>query len=149
MTATKEMGKVDSAAGALEKINAAAMLPNDSVRNVPELAAHKGIRQGDVYVVRLPDNTPYGKPRGSRQVAVGNTIGARHIAEGEAVKVFESEGYTPPQGQQIVQFAIGPIVKSEKRWCLTHPEHADFNLPEGCYQVLYQQDPVRQAAVAD
>lgn len=132
----------------LEKIDAAALLPDDSVRNVTKLDLGKCVRQGDVYVFAIDSTARLGKKRGSRQVAVGATIGARHVAEGQGVEVFDSAGYSP-NGQTLPDFAVGPIVKAEKRWSLTHPEHADVCLPAGHYQVIYQQDPIRNAAVAD
>lgn len=96
--------------------------------------------QGDVYLVRVKDKTPRGARRGSRQVAIGTTVGARHIAEG-ALTVYESKGF-----RDFPAFAVGPLVVAEERWTLTHPEHADHECPAGVFQVVYQREGERRVS---
>jgi hypothetical protein len=122
-------------------------------RNLPEGGA---LHQGDVYLHRVPDNWPRGKQLGTRQVAVGQTQGSRHIAEGAGVQVCEGKKLpasfrapkwlngTPPEG-----IFLGPVVVAEKRWSLSHPEHAKHTMPAGVYQVTYQGDPRMMARVSD
>lgn len=121
-------------------------------RNVP---IGKALHQGDVYVHRVADDHPCGAQLGTRQVAVGNTQGARHVAEGD-VRVFSGAKLpdtfvapawlngTPPEG-----IFLGPVVVAGAEWSLTHPEHADHKMPAGCYQITYQGDPRWMSRVAD
>jgi hypothetical protein len=112
----------------------------------PSVRFHKAFpvgcyaHQGDVYIERLPDDAPVGKVRGSRQVAVGTTIGSRHVAEGN-LSVYESLGF-----KNFEREFTGPVVVAEERWTLTHPEHAHHSCPMGTYQVIYQREGARRVA---
>ncbi len=128
--------------------------PDVEMRIARRLEVGTGIQQGDVYVIRMPDKTPHGALRGSNQVALGTNIGARHVAEGPRVRVFESvagmcnhiiEGFSENQ----ITACAGPIVEAEEPWVLTHPEHAHHTIPAGTFQVFYQWDEVRMGRVAD
>lgn len=114
----------------------------------------QNVQQGDVYLWRVADTHPRGKQRaeGERQVAVGTTIGARHVAEGDAIAVFE--GKQLPEGVKFQnsnanQACLGPVVAAPEGLTLTHPEHAHFRMPAGTYQVTYQIDERTQRAVQD
>lgn len=117
--------------------------------DVGRVAAH----QGDIYVHRVADDHPRGAAWGSRQVAVGQNKGARHIAEG-AVEVFAGDpacaaSMMPSFDADQRAACLGPVVVAKDKWTLTHPEHAHHVLPAGTYQVTYQWDEVRMGRVAD
>lgn len=138
---------------AQEAVRQVAEAPSDmEVRTVRRIEMGHGIQQGDVYAIRVPDTWAHGAERGTRQVALGSTVGSRHIAEGEGVKVYEGkelpEGVTPPDGIPT-SVLLGPVVKAEGPWLLSHPEHAHHALPPGCYQITYQLDYTTQRRVQD
>jgi hypothetical protein len=115
------------------------------------LAIGKVVHQGDVYLHRVAANHPRGEERGSRQVAVGTTVGSRHIAEGN-LKVFQ--GQVLPPGVKAPEWCadgdlLGPVVVAEEPWLLTHPEHAAHRVPAGTFQVTYQADFATQRRVED
>lgn len=87
--------------------------------------------QGDVGVLRvcelpggLEDNWAWGK-----QVAPGNTQGSRHTVDGKCKLLVW------PEGGELV----GPVVRSDQKWCLRHPEHGDVLFPAGDYLITYQR----------
>lgn len=106
----------------------------------------QGGRQGDIYVYRVPDDWPRGKRTENRQLAIGQSVGSRHIAAGD-VEIYE--GQKAPEFIRFVNSAsgaeipalIGPLilVKSTE-FAGTHPEHAHFLLDPGTYQIVYQMD---------
>lgn len=122
------------------EIEAAAKKADATTRTIRTFPVGKHVRQGDVYLVRVDDKTPRGKERGSRQVAVGTTVGSRHIAEGE-LKVYEPVGF-----QRFEREFVGPLVVADEPWTLTHPEHAHVKAPAGTYQVVYQREGSRRVA---
>lgn len=122
------------------EIEGAAKKADPTVRMIRTFPEGKHIRQGDVYLVRIKDDAKHGKVRGSRQVAVGTTIGSRHIAEGR-LTVYESVGF-----ERFPAEFVGPVVAAEERWTLTHPEHAHVSCPAGTYQTLYQREGSRRVA---
>ncbi len=132
----------------LERIEAAAAAPNVEIRDARNLPIGEHVRQGDVYLHRMPmPQAMKTKPTGDRQVAVGTTIGARHVVEGD-VKVYrEDVGRLANWRDDIL---LGPVllVGSEQA-TLTHPEHAHVVLGEGCWQVSYQLDARTMRAVMD
>lgn len=97
------------------------------------------VRQGDVAVTLAPKGMQLGAVRGSRQVALGTSIGSRHVAEGDVV-VHERPG---------AGMLEGPVVVAKERWTLTHPEHAHKSLPAGTYAIEYQRDLSTERAVQD
>lgn len=118
--------------------------------------------QGDVYchaVRNIPEAWNVAVTE-HRQVALGATIGSRHIAEGDgltvlwpasvdaAVSACPVEGLVKKLGNGA-RFCVGPIVKADKAWTLTHPEHAHHEFPAGNYLVTYQLDYSRQRQVRD
>lgn len=125
--------------------------PDVEIRNTRNILVGQCVQQGDVYVHRVSDTHARGKMRGSRQVAVGDTVGSRHIAEGKKVNVFE--GTKLPEGCKftgnLARAITGPVVVAEEDWVLTHPEHAHHSLPAGTYQITYQLDAKTQRAVQD
>lgn len=107
--------------------------------------------QGDVYLTRVPDDHPRGAPWGSRQVAVGQAVGQRHVAVGD-VEVFAGVDVAtvlPLFDERRRQACMGPVVVARGTWTLEHPEHAHHVLPAGVYQVTYQWDVARMGRVLD
>ncbi len=84
------------------------------------------------------------------EVALGTGNGSRHMASGE-VRVFK--GKKLPTGVKIKDVSdetiMGPCIKADAPWALTHPEHAHHHLPKGTYKVVYQYDPRTMRRVAD
>lgn len=117
-------------------------------------------RQGDVSLILVPADHPRGKLRGERQVAVGTSVGSRHVAEG-AVVLYEGVDAAIDAVQRLghknrlVRPQVGPVIVVSGPWALTHPEHAhcgnDVATPEAprTYQVAYQLDAQTQRAVQD
>ena len=123
-------------------------------KNLEKCEIGKGIRQGDLYVIRI---NPTGKTKikglaepidadlctmlGSDQLVDGSTTGSRHtIREGQA------SFYRDPTGSNPV---FGGIVRAKGQWDLEHPEHAHWSMPEGCYGIFYQLDWATKQRVRD
>jgi len=122
-----------------------------AVRVARRLECGTAIHQGDVYVHAVAADHPRGAAQGTRQVAVGQTVGARHIAEGP-VQVYA--GVALPPGVVAPAWTteaalLGPVVIATGPWTLTHPEHAHHALPAGVYQVTYQADYQTRQRVSD
>lgn len=115
------------------------------VRTVETISQGQAVRQGDVYIHRVADEFPHGGKAKSRQLAVGNTMGSRHVAEGP-VEVYE--GAIPPVWCREWTF-LGPCLVAQGRFTVTHPEHAHVSLPAGTYQVTHQMDARTGARVCD
>jgi len=109
------------------------------------------LHQGDVYLHCVESSHARGAETGQRQVAVGTTVGSRHVATGP-VKVYEGASlpdYMTPARDVPVEAYLGPVVEASDEWVLEHPEHADHRCPAGVWQVTYQVDPVEQRRVLD
>lgn len=145
----------------VEKI--ASTTPDAEVRACRRIEVGHAVHQGDVYLHRVADAHPRGAELGTRQVAVGTTVGSRHVAEGEGVKVYAGAKVPPSvdkwlaskAGGQVEDKAafraavLGPVVVATGPWALTHPEHAHHSLPAGCWQVTYQVDETTGERVRD
>lgn len=135
----------------VQKIHDAAQTADPEVRILRRIEVGRAIHQGDVYVHRVPDDYPRGKSWGSKQVAIGDTQGSRHVAEGD-VEVFETDRL-PDTMSKIPRWDAdayrGPVVVAKAPWRLTHPEHAHHQLPAGTYQVTYQMDARTRERVMD
>jgi hypothetical protein len=125
-------------------------------RFINSIKVGEAIRQGDIYVMRLDpeaenfikqpqrDNQTNGfkdlqvkiNPKdyitpGQNQLVPGFTMGSRHMVEQtDKVKVLINPTTTSP--------IVGPVIVAKDRFTITHPQHAHFSLPEGCYGVFYQ-----------
>lgn len=134
---------------AIEAITKA--VPETDLRICRRIEIGKAIHQGDVYVHRVADDHPSGAALGSRQVAVGSQVGARHIADGPLVVLAGVR--LPPtvtEPDWVEKGALlGPVVHASGPWTLTHPEHAHHRLPAGTYQVTYQADATTRRRVVD
>jgi hypothetical protein len=125
-------------------------------RFIHSIKVGEAIRQGDIYVMRLAptadnfikqpqrDNQTnsfkdnpvkivvkdYITP-GQNQLVPGFTMGSRHMVEQtDKVKVLINPTTTSP--------IVGPVIVAKDRFTISHPQHAHFSLPEGCYGVFYQ-----------
>lgn len=110
----------------------------EQIRNTDPQSLHTmevgdEFRQGDLRIIRLPDNFAVARKRDLKpvehpisQLAPGNTQGSRHILQNTACCEFYSLVSATPLD--------GPIVVTKEANAITHPEHGDVvNLPAGCY----------------
>ena len=104
-------------------------------------------RQGDIYIHPVQDTHPKGKQTSNMQLAVGESKGSRHVAEGD-VKVYL--GTTIPEGTDRTTF-LGPVIEVGKNGAtITHPEHAHVQIMDpGCYQITHQRDAISLERVKD
>jgi hypothetical protein len=143
---------MQTAQEALESIQSAATSADPEVRIARRRELGSVLHQGDVYLHRVPDNHPRGALLGTMQIAVGTTIGSRHVVEGSKVSVYAGvrypDGFTEPAGC-APNALLGPVIVAEEDYTLTHPEHAHHRSPAGVDQVTYQFDARTMLAVAD
>ena len=119
------------------------------VRNLRRMEINSAIQQGDVYLHRVDVSHPRGDKLGTRQVAVGDNIGARHVVEGK-ISVFSGKKLPETfKSQEFKNELLGPVVVAEDKFTLGHPEHAHHCLPAGTYQVTYQLDYATKERVQD
>lgn len=119
----------------------------------------KSARQGDVYVMRVPDSAVFGKPTQDRQLAPGTSKGSRHVVAGEAEmftdweapKMLFAKAATAlgVNRERILEALKGPAIRSKGAFRITHPEHADYTLPGGSYITWGQLDPTTMRRVQD
>lgn len=137
--------KTMTAEQTLDAIEEGAKQNVQEVRRIERMETNKEwIRQGDVYIYAVPDEHPHGAKAKSKQLAIGNTQGSRHMAPDHA-EVYE--GTTRPEGAPTG--LLGPLFKLFKRGTVTHPEHAWHDLPKGTYQVVHQLDAITLGRVQD
>ena len=110
---------------------------------IEHIGINKYIRQGDIYIRRIEKITGT-KKINNRQLATGSTKGSRHMVD-DSVELFDGFIFL----KNSPKFIFGPQIKAKKCFLITHPEHADFILPAGNYQVSYQGDWIRQEKVRD
>ncbi len=125
MTATNVLKEVQSTA---EKIR------NDATQHFPEAASVGDcVRQGDIYITLIQSVPDDAKPiKCAGQLAPGNTKGSRHCLDSSAgVKMYELAHARPLDG---------PVLELSQVRTVTHPEHGDWVLPCGVYQIEYQRD---------
>ena len=117
----------------------------EDVRFIKRIEVGQIVRQGDIYIHKVDENHSHGALQTNNQLAIGNSKGSRHIAESPA------KCYTGTNKPKTCKDAIflGPMVKSESRFTISHPEHANIELPAGCYQITHQLDPRTQERVRD
>lgn len=128
--------------------------PDTESRICRRLEVGRAIHQGDVYVFAVAGSHPRGDRLGTRQVAVGTTIGSRHVADGDGVEVFAAvagaaDKLLPLFDADQRAACLGPVVVARDTWTLTHPEHAHHVMPAGTFQVVYQWDEATRRNVAD
>jgi len=109
------------------------------IRRIDKMEVGQVVRQGDIYIHCVWSDHSHGVLRKgvkARQLALGSTTGSRHVARPPA-RAYE--GTTQPDWISETAF-LGPCVDAPKRFTITHPEHADVELPAGRYQITHQMD---------
>lgn len=113
-------------------------------RTVLKMEVGQVVRQGDIYIHCVSPEHRRGAELKTRQLAMGESMGSRHIAEG-AAKTY--------QGIQAPGWAetdlLGPCIVAELPFTVSHPEHAHIDLPAGVYQVTHQMDARTRKRVID
>lgn len=117
----------------LKKIQSEAVL-NDSEQVFPVAASPDVdyVRQGDVYIW-LRSKVPAGanQIKAVAQLAPGTTKGSRHCLDSlEGVTMFAM-----PDANELQ----GPLLKLDCERVVTHPEHGDWRLGPGVYEITYQR----------
>ena len=117
---------------------------NDEEQVFP-VAANFGeaVRQGDIYIIlreKPPAETKLMKTP-LTQLAPGTTQGSRHCLDSlNGVTMYERD---EPDALQ------GPFIQTTMERTITHPEHGDWKLGPGCYEIGYQRmfaDELRRVA---
>ena len=107
------------------------------LRDCRNLQIGKVVRQGDIYIHCVKSSHKHGKETKNHQLAMGITLGSRHIAD-ENFTIFK--GTNLPEWVDAGHF-LGPcIVTKSDTALITHPEHANVALGKGTYQVTHQMD---------
>lgn len=117
------------------------------VRYIDSIEIGKVVRQGDIYIHRVADDHEMGDPSPTRQLAMGESMGSRHVAEEPAVVYMGEEA--PPWYTKNHGPLLGPCLVCSQRFKITHPEHAHVDLPAGTYQITHQRDGRTQARALD
>jgi len=115
-----------------------------SPRVVHKMKIGQVVRQGDIYIHRIPPHHVRGHQTEVRQLVPGGSQGNRHVVDGPA------RIYTDPQPLPWAPTALlGPVVVADGRITITHPKHAHVSLPRGSYQITYQLDAYTLRRVVD
>jgi len=107
---------------------------HQETRVIDTIKIGQAIRQGDVYLVRIKQKPPESEliPTLDPQIAKGDTKASKHIlVQTPTLRIYKLKNAGPLDG---------PVIESSEQINLTHPEHAHFKLPSGCYSTHYQQD---------
>lgn len=113
-------------------------------RTVLKMEVGQIVRQGDIYIHCVSGDHRRGAELKTRQLAMGESMGSRHIAEG-AAKTYQ--GTNAPGWAETD--LLGPCIVSELPFTISHPEHAHIDLPAGIYQVTHQMDARTRKRVID
>ena len=96
------------------------------------------VRQGDIAIHRVADNHKRGLPTKNKQLAIGDSRGARHILHGSS-KIFS--GSTLPTATTDRRTPIGPLFVVTDTAEIDHPIHANIIIKQpGTYQITYQMN---------
>lgn len=134
---------------AARAVRDAATMPLTELRHIAIIAIGEHVRQGDLYIVRIEACSDW-KPSKNKQLAPGETQGSRHMLDGPAVMLENPNGAQVRTNRRTGAFSCpGPQIQARGRFTVTHPEHADFSLPAGSYQVYFQVDGQSQRRVLD
>lgn len=107
---------------------------NDAEQSFPVAATPDCdfVRQGDVYIwlrSKMPSNVTEIRPQS--QLAPGTTKGSRHCLDSlEGVTMYSVEDGDALQG---------PFIKLDCERVVEHPEHGNWRLPAGLYEITYQR----------
>lgn len=104
------------------------------IRFISAISVGQAVRQGDVYIHAVDTKHRHGEELKDNQLAIGNTVGSRHVAQKPATC---HEGKAYPTWCSPDTF-LGPLIVAKERFVITHPEHAHVSLPAGIYQVTHQ-----------
>lgn len=141
---------------AVSRVSAAVPDTEERVARRVEIG-HCAAHQGDVYLFLVSADWPRGEAWGgggvvANQIAVGGTVGARHVVSGDGIACFKGvklpDAVKPWRDVPESEY-LGPLVVAPNGLRLCHPEHTDHVLPAGVYQTTYQVDVVRRARVID
>jgi hypothetical protein len=144
-------------------MSSAEAIKNDETKTLGSPSTGDNVRQGDIYIVFLGprekfdlDKVGGGEPITDRQLAQGNTQGARHVLEGPA-KLFKPKDVNAVaahinslrKGYNIPGELVGPVCFLEGQCELTHPEHGNFIMPGGevvaaVFQRDYAEEEIRR-----
>lgn len=145
----------------LDQIEKFAEKADENVRDATGIPIGKGVRQGDVYLARIPDDSPVGDAWSSRtgpigQVVEGVSHGSRHVMEGDftlRLRTSATPTPTPCEGKDPL---YGPVICTGPGGAkLVHgnqgkDDHATVELaPNQCWQTWQQMDPRTMARVQD
>lgn len=109
----------------------------DGLRDCRNLKIGEVVRQGDIYIHKVETSHNHGEEIKNHQLAMGVTLGSRHIAD-ENFIVFK--GTELPKWVAAGHF-LGPCIVTDKETAMvSHPEHANVALGAGTYQVTHQMD---------
>ena len=109
----------------------------DGLRDCRSMMIGQVVRQGDIYIHRVKNTHSHGELTNNHQLAMGITLGSRHIAD-ENFKVYK--GTTLPEWVNPGHF-LGPCIVTDSDTALiTHPEHSNVALSKGTYQIQHQLD---------
>jgi len=123
----------------------AAAVPRQEVRLIRSMSPGQAVRQGDIYIHCVAGGHAHGPEAPTRQLALGETMGSRHLALAPC-EVYV--GTTLPEWCRPETF-LGPLIVSKDRFVVGHPEHAHISLPGGAYQVTHQMDARSMDRVRD
>lgn len=120
------------------------------VRVIADMKIGQVVRQGDIYIERVPAIEGKGKRVASRQLAPGTSKGSRHIvAESDSVTLWESK----PALNGKAAFQVGAAIEAHGDVVVTHPEHAWMKIVgdkvKRFYQVWFQADFARKERAKD
>lgn len=137
-----------------EELLAAVGTPSRDVRKHSGMKMGHVGHQGDVYIHRIQQRPAAWNVLVTEhaQVALGSTIGSRHVACGN-VRVYWPQSKDSavsecpiklfPKDEAARRVCLGPIVEVDQlseTWLLDHPEHSGHEFPAGIYLTTYQYD---------
>lgn len=109
----------------------------DDTRRVHRIEPGQGVRQGDVYL-RCVEQVKRGAerfmtvgPGAKGKLGQRDAAGDRHTVTSTGQVEFYARKSRSP--------LVGPVLVATKRMLVSHPEHADIELPAGTYEVSYQR----------
>lgn len=122
-------------------------LNTQEIRVIKEMAIGKCVRQGDLYIHRVPEIHPVGEFAKRNQLADGTSLGSRHILEGD-YEVYEGKSLPKCVNSR---YPLGYAFRvHEGGAVITHPEHAHVKIEcKGLFQVTQQMDMRTLQRVSD
>lgn len=140
-----EMIQVKNAVEAQELITEKAKeLAVQDKRTILKIELGQVVRQGDIYLHCVSRDHRHGAELKTRQLAIGESMGSRHMAEAPA-KMYQ--GTDAPDWAETE--LLGPCIVADLSFTVSHPEHAHIDLPAGVYQVTHQMDARTKKRVID